>query len=201
MFVAVIDYLHINFSLRLEDIIERYRKEVILDGLKLGGSVPTEAPPPSQQLEAVGPPVMQRKRSNSKCITHDTTMPGDRAELMPLRKGILNEIHCLYTLQSSNEYLVFPNSENLIHNMTLEFMLRVVAHKYNIVLFQRSIRVALRRIVNQAFVPIELVITGACFCVPSGKKCPVYGKWRELYVVLKYHEQKLLFYEHENVSC
>ncbi|XP_064391287.1 ras GTPase-activating protein 1-like [Halichondria panicea] len=100
----------------LEDIIERYRKEVILDGLKLGSPVLMEAVP-SQQLQPRGPPVMPRKRSNSKCITHDTTMPGDRAEVLQLRKG---------------------------------------------------------------------------------KKCPVYGKWRELYVVVKYHEQKLIFYENEN---
>lgn len=44
---------------------------------------------PSQQLQPRGPPVMPRKRSNSKCITHDTTMPGDRAEVLQLRKGIV----------------------------------------------------------------------------------------------------------------
>ncbi len=77
-----------SFSLRLEDIIERYRKEVILDGLKLGTPVLMETVP-SQQLQPRGPPVMPRKRSNSKCITHDTTMPGDRAEVLQLRKGIV----------------------------------------------------------------------------------------------------------------
>ncbi len=81
------NFLPFSVFHRLEDIIERYRKEVILDGLKLGAPVPSEAPLPSQQMESVGPPVMPRKRSNSKGITHGTTMPGDRAELMPLRKG------------------------------------------------------------------------------------------------------------------
>ena len=34
----------------------------------------------------------------------------------------------------------------------------------------------------------------------AGKKSPVYGKWKEFYFVVKYGEQKLLYYDHENVS-
>ena len=44
-----------------------------------------------------------------------------------------------------------------------------------------------------------MVMWPQCCCC-AGKKCPVYGKWRDLYVVLKYHEQKLLFHESETVS-
>lgn len=36
--------------------------------------------------------------------------------------------------------------------------------------------------------------------VHIGKKSPVYGKWKEFYFVIKYGEQKLLFYERETVS-
>ena len=34
----------------------------------------------------------------------------------------------------------------------------------------------------------------------TGKKSPVYGKWKEFYFVIKYGEQKLLYYEREDVS-
>ena len=43
----------------------------------------------------------------------------------------------------------------------------------------------------------------ACVCVCvlyAGKKSPVYGKWKEFYFVINYGEQKLLYYERENVS-
>ena len=41
-----------------------------------------------------------------------------------------------------------------------------------------------------------------CVCVlhDTGKKSPVYGKWKEFYFVIKYGEQKLLYYEREDVS-
>ena len=35
----------------------------------------------------------------------------------------------------------------------------------------------------------------------AGKKSPVCGKWKEFYFVIKYGEQKLLYYEREDVSC
>jgi len=38
-----------------------------------------------------------------------------------------------------------------------------------------------------------------CFVFPSGKKSPVYGKWKDLYFVLQCKERKLLFYEQESV--
>ena len=41
---------------------------------------------------------------------------------------------------------------------------------------------------------------GWCVCnTYSGKKSPVYGKWREFYFVIKYREQKLLYYDHQKV--
>ena len=42
--------------------------------------------------------------------------------------------------------------------------------------------------------------TDSLLFLPSGKKSPVSGKWKEFFFILKYDEQKLLYYEHENVS-
>ena len=34
----------------------------------------------------------------------------------------------------------------------------------------------------------------------TGKKSPVYGKWKEFYFIIKYGEEKMLYYEREDVS-
>ena len=38
------------------------------------------------------------------------------------------------------------------------------------------------------------------YILVTGKKSPVYGKWKEFYIVIKYGEQKLLYHEREDVS-
>ena len=40
----------------------------------------------------------------------------------------------------------------------------------------------------------------SCLYCQSGKKSPVYGKWKEFYFVIKYGDQQLLYFERENVS-
>lgn len=44
--------------------------------------------------------------------------------------------------------------------------------------------------VSGAFINVSLL----------GKKCPVYGKWKEFYFVLQFKDKKLLYFEHQSVS-
>ena len=44
------------------------------------------------------------------------------------------------------------------------------------------------------------MIVCSCLYCQSGKKSPVYGKWKEFYFVIKYGDQQLLYFERENVS-
>ena len=52
----------------------------------------------------------------------------------------------------------------------------------------------------QGFVLCHSAVSFSHLHVHAGKKSPVSGKWKEFFFVLKYEEQKLLYYDHENVS-
>ncbi|CAI8014996.1 Ras GTPase-activating protein 1, partial [Geodia barretti] len=97
----------------MDDVVDRYRSEVIIDGITLGAPIIQTVRPVGRQAMTVTSP---RDRTNSIILTQ-AHRQGEKTGLLLLRKG---------------------------------------------------------------------------------KKSPVYGKWKEFYFVIKYGEQKLLYYERED---
>jgi len=70
----------------IEDIIDRYRNEVILDGLKLGTPVAKDPVPLHHMHPALETSHPMRDRSKSTSISR-ADMPGDKTGRLLLRKG------------------------------------------------------------------------------------------------------------------